>query len=270
MFIYTHNLDPVAFAFNIFDYQLQIRWYSLAYIAGLLIASSWLKYCNNKQSILSKQAYENWLTWAIIGIVIGGRLGYVIFYQFSYYWHNPLDILKIWHGGMSFHGGLVGTIISMYFFSKKYNFNIWWLLDRLAVIAPIGLCLGRIANFINGELYGRFTNADFGVIFADAGDLPRHPSQLYEATLEGLVLLSIMLFCFFCRPNAKFNKFLSGLFLLGYATIRFICEFFRQPDENLGFFFKFFSMGQLLCLPMLLFGLLLIFLSKNHKNEYQH
>ena len=272
MFIYTHNLNPVFFAFDVFGFHLEFRWYSLAYIFGLLIANYWLKYCNKNFSILSEKAYENWLVFAIAGIVLGGRLGYVLFYQPQYYLQNPADILKVWQGGMSFHGGLLGSILAMFYFSKIYKISPFWLFDRLAVIAPVGLFFGRIANFINGELYGRVSNSVVGVIFPYSDNLPRHPSQLYEAFLEGIVLFLIMIFTFFYKNNhLPKNKpgFLSGLFLIGYSLARFSIEFFRQPDEQIGFLWQFFTLGQVLCLPTLILGLYLLLknVSANHQKN---
>jgi phosphatidylglycerol:prolipoprotein diacylglycerol transferase len=264
MFTYTHNFNPVFFSVNLIGLQLDIRWYSLAYVFGLLITNYWIKYCNKKSLVLNEKAYENWLLFAIIGIIVGGRLGYVLFYQSQYYWQNPLDILKVWQGGMSFHGGLIGSAVSMLLFSKIYLFPCFWLFDRLAVIAPIGLFFGRVANFINGELYGRISNSFIGVIFPYTDNLPRHPSQLYEAILEGLLLFTIMLFAFFYKNNyfaQKKPKFLSGLFLIGYSIARFVVEFFRQPDEQIGFLWQIFTLGQILCLPTLFLGCYLVFLS---------
>ena len=264
MFIYTHNLHPVLFSVDISGLHLELRWYSLAYIFGLLIANYWLKYCNKKSAILSEKAYENWLVFAILGIVLGGRLGYVLFYQPQYYLQNPLDILKVWQGGMSFHGGLIGSMVAIFYFSKIYNLSCFWLFDRLAVIAPVGLFFGRIANFINGELYGRISNGLIGVIFPYSDNLPRHPSQLYEAILEGFLLFIIMFYAFFYKNNyfaEKKPKFLSGLFLIGYSLARLTVEFFRQPDEQIGFLWQFFTLGQILCLPTLILGCYLAFIS---------
>ena len=264
MFIYTHNLHPVLFSIDIAGLYLELRWYSLAYIFGLLIANYWLKYCNKKSAILSEKAYENWLIFAILGIVLGGRLGYVLFYQPQYYLQNPFDILKVWQGGMSFHGGLAGSIIAMFYFSKHYQIPHFWLFDRLSVIAPVGLFFGRVANFINGELYGRISYGFIGVIFPYSDHLPRHPSQLYEAILEGFLLFIIMFCAFFYKNNyfaEKKPKFLSGLFLIGYSLARSVVEFFRQPDEQIGFLWQFFTLGQILCLPTLILGCYLAFLS---------
>jgi phosphatidylglycerol:prolipoprotein diacylglycerol transferase len=241
-----------------------IRWYSLAYIAGILLAWGSVKYFN--RSKLSKEALDDWLFWAVLGVVLGGRLGYVLFYNFGFYIHHPLQILAVWHGGMSFHGGCLGAIISMYLFAKKYKINFLELTDTLAIATPIGLFFGRIANFINLELYGRVTGSNFGVIFPNAGDLPRHPSQLYEAALEGL-LLFIILFAL-----AKFTKIrekvgvLSGLFLVLYSAARAFVEQFREPDEQIGLLFNHhITMGQILSAPMIVAGLVVVGLALKNK-----
>lgn len=255
MIVTLPNIDPNIFTIG----PIAIRWYSFAYILGILFAWFLLKYFNKKKPIMSEEAWDDWLFWAVMGIVLGGRLGYVLFYSPEFYIQNPLQILAIWQGGMSFHGGLVGSIVAMFLFSKKYKINFLELMDNISIAAPIGLFFGRIANFINMELYGRITNSDFGVIFPNGGDLPRHPSQLYEAILEGLVLFLILF------VTAKFTKvketksgFLSGLFLIGYGSARIFVEQFRQPDEQLGFIFVHVTMGQILSLPLILFGILMI------------
>ena len=264
--INLYNLDPNIISIG----PIAIRWYSLAYILGILFTWFLLKSFNNKKPIMSKEAWDDWLFWAVMGIVLGGRIGYVLFYNFDFYWQNPLQVMAVWHGGMSFHGGLLGSIVSMFFFCKKYKINFFELTDILAIAAPIGLFFGRIANFINMELYGRVTESGFGVIFPNAGGLPRHPSQLYEAGLEGL-LLFVVLFCL-----AKFTKIkektgiLSGLFLSLYGFARIFVEQFREPDEQIGFLFYKTTMGQLLSLPLIALGIVIIaislrkFLSKNH------
>ena len=242
---------------------IAIRWYSLAYILGILFTWFLLKSFNKKKPIMNKEAWDDWLFWAVIGIVLGGRIGYVLFYNFNFYWQHPLQILAVWHGGMSFHGGLFGSIISMLLFCKKYRINFLELTDILAIAAPIGLFFGRIANFINMELYGRITGSNIGVIFPNAGDLPRHPSQLYEACLEGLLLFVILFFL------EKFTKIrdksgvLSGLFLIFYGCARIFVEQFREPDEQIGFLFYKITIGQILSLPLILLGVFVaLFFSK--------
>lgn len=249
------EINPVAFSLG----PIAIRWYSLAYIGGILFTLFWLKKVNDNNNFLSKQAYDDWMIWAVLSVMLGGRLGYVLFYNFSYFINHPLQILAFWQGGMSFHGGLLGAIFGMWLFAKKYKINFLQLTDSLAVAAPVGLFLGRLANFMNMELYGRVTGSDFGIIFPNAGNLPRHPSQLYEAFLEGLVLF-ILLLCLHCFTKIKNNKgALSGVFLIGYGSARILIENFREPDEQLGFLFSYMTMGQILSLPIIFLGIALIF-----------
>jgi phosphatidylglycerol:prolipoprotein diacylglycerol transferase len=259
--IHLPQLDPVIFSFGF----IEIRWYSLAYIFGILFTLSWLKKCNIKEKFLSQPAYENWLSWAVLSIILGGRFGYVFFYNSNYFLAHPLEIFAVWNGGMSFHGGLIGTIFGMWLFAKKYQINFLQLGDCLSVAAPVGLFFGRLANFINMELYGRVTGSDFGVIFPNAGDLPRHPSQLYEAFLEGILLFIILLGLKNFSRFANNNGFLSGVFLALYGICRIFIEQFRQPDEQIGFLFNQITMGQLLSLPLIFCGIALIFFSYKKK-----
>lgn len=255
------EFNPVALAIG----PLAIRWYSLAYIAGILFTLFWLKKCNQKEKFLSAKAYDDWLTWAILSILLGGRFGYVFFYNFSYFIHHPLEIFAFWHGGMSFHGGLLGAILGMWIFAKKYQIDFLKLTDCLVVAAPVGLFFGRLANFVNLELYGRVTNSNYGMIFPGAGDLPRHPSQLYEAFLEGIILFTIL----FSLRN-KFPKQpgkLSGIFLIFYGAFRILIENFREPDEQIGFFFDKITLGQLLSLPLILLGIFLLFFRLKNKKS---
>ncbi len=265
MIITLPNIDPVAFSF----FFITVRWYSLAYIFGILFTFSWLKYCNKSQKFLSEKAIDDWMFFAILSIILGGRFGYVLFYNPSYFLKNPLEIFAFWQGGMSFPGGLFGAIFGMWLFAKKYKINFWILSDNLSVSAPFGLLLGRIANFINLELYGRPTFNNFGVIFPNSDGLPRHPSQLYEAGLEGLALLIILMFLFFKTNLKNYPKKLSGIFLAGYGFSRFFVEYFREPDAQIGFLFEFITMGQILSLPLIIFGFFLILKnSKKHNNNY--
>jgi phosphatidylglycerol:prolipoprotein diacylglycerol transferase len=249
------ELDPVAISIG----PIAIRWYSLAYIAGILFALFWLKKCNQKDKFLSEKAYDDWLSWAILSVLLGGRLGYVFFYNASYFLSNPLEILAFWQGGMSFHGGLCGAIFGMWVFAKKYQINFLKLTDTLAVAAPVGIFFGRIANFINMELYGRVSGSEFGIIFPNGGDLPRHPSQLYEATLEGLILFIILILAHNFLAISQKRGFLSGLFLALYGIFRMAIENFREPDEQIGFLLAKITMGQALSLPLILLGIFLIF-----------
>lgn len=238
---------------------LEIRWYSLAYIFGIIFAWLIIKYFNKKNNIFdAKKISDDFFTYAVISIIIGGRLGYVIFYNFPFYFRHPLEILKVWHGGMSFHGGLIGVIIGSYFLCKKYKINFFEFMDLLAIASPIGLFFGRLANFVNLELYGRVTTSKIGVIFPNAGKLPRHPSQLYEAFLEGVCLFLIMFFTAKKISIKKYKGLLSGMFLMGYGLSRFIVEFFREPDPQIGYILKYFTMGQILSIPFVALGIFLI------------
>ncbi len=257
--MYTHDLDPVLFDFGF----LVIRWYSLAYIFGILIGW-WL----GKRIILERfqnlnfaaKEFDNLITYIIISMLLGGRIGYILFYNFGYYSSNPFDILKIWEGGMSFHGALVGIIFGTYWFSIKKNIPTFFLLDIVAFVAPIGIFFGRVANFINGELVGKTTDVFWGVIFPKIDSNIRHPSQLYEAFLEGLVLFIIMNLTLF-KNNYKTGT-CSYIFLIFYGIFRIFSEFYREPDLQVGYLFDLISMGTLLSIVMILAGII-IFLKKD-------
>ena len=261
--MYTHNLDPVLIDFGF----IVIRWYSLAYIFGIVIGwwfgkkiiSHILKNNNFKFEV---DDFDDLISYLIFSIVIGGRIGYVIFYNFEYYISNALEILKIWEGGMSFHGALIGIIIGTHLFSKKKGVKTFFILDIIACVAPIGIFLGRIANFINGELIGKVTNISWSVVFPQVDTLTRHPSQLYEAFLEGIVLFLILNFLIFKK---KYKVGLSScLFLVLYGIFRIISEIFREPDAHIGYLFGLFSMGAVLSFLMVLSGLVILgFLKKN-------
>ena len=254
--MYTHSLDPVLIDFGF----MVIRWYSLAYIFGIILG--WWLGKKIIKHILQQinlnfdiKEFDNLITYLIISIIIGGRLGYVIFYNLGFYINNPLDVIKVWQGGMSFHGALLGIILGTFLFSKKENVPPLFLLDIIACVSPIGIFLGRIANFINGELIGKVTEVSWSVIFPAIDSLPRHPSQLYEAVLEGIVLFLIL-------NNLIFRqRYIMGtcsyLFLIYYGIFRIISEFFRQPDPQIGYFFNLFSMGTLLSCLMILAGLVI-------------
>jgi phosphatidylglycerol:prolipoprotein diacylglycerol transferase len=250
------DIDPIALALG----PVVIRWYSLAYVAGILLGWWVLAREHAKRPVrgLTKAALDDMVVWAVAGIILGGRLGYVLFYKPLYYLEHPSQILHLWEGGMSFHGGMLGTIIAFFLFCRKHHIAFLPVIDLIACVAPIGLFFGRVANFINGELYGRVTDSAFGMVFPTGGELPRHPSQLYEATLEGLVLFAIMMVLLKCTLIRLKAGSLSGFFLIFYALARITCEFFREPDAHLGFLLGFSTMGQLLCLPMLAGGLYLV------------
>lgn len=246
------NIDPIALELG----PLVIRWYALAYVAGIVLGYMYLGWLDKRQAkpLLTEKARDDLMMYAVIGIILGGRLGYVLFYNFDYYLSHPAEIPHIWQGGMSFHGGMAGVIFAFWLLARRHTLQPLRLLDYLAAAAPIGLFFGRLANFINGELYGRVTQSALGVVFPNSDGLPRHPSQLYEATFEGL-LLFILLFLLATRTRAlQHPGLVGGVFLAGYGMARFSIEFFRQPDAQLGFVLGHFSMGQLLCVPMVLLG----------------
>ena len=258
--MFINNFDPVAIQF----FSFEIRWYSLAYIFGILFG--WIL---SKKIFISnaeiKIKFDDYITFLILGIIIGGRLGYIFFYNFSYYSTNLLDIFKIWQGGMSFHGGLIGIIISSIWFAKKNNQNPFNYLDIVSLVAPIGIFFGRIANFINSELYGIETNLPWGVKFIQVDDLYRHPSQLYEALFEGIILFIILLY-FRNKGLLKTPGIISSLFLIFYSIFRFVIEFFRAPDNQLGYLILNLTMGQIASLIFLLIGILII-TNYAHKKE---
>ena len=247
--MFINNFDPVAF--QIFSFE--IRWYSLAYIFGIIFG--WL-YCK-KNLIKDKKLlnlFDDLITYLIIGIILGGRIGYVIFYNLEYYLDNFFEILMIWNGGMSFHGGLIGVILATAIFSKKHKINSYIFLDLIALVAPIGLFLGRIANFINSELYGRETDVFWSVKFVAIDNISRHPSQIYEAIFEGLILF------FLLNHLAKKNNFknpglISSMFLIFYSFFRFILEFFRAPDYQIGYLIYQLTLGQFISIVFFSLGI---------------
>ena len=252
--MFTHSFDPVLVNFGL----IEIRWYSLAYIFGILIGWWYGKKIIIKRFIVEKQTFnlkefDNLITYIVFSIILGGRIGYVIFYNLEYFLSNPLEILKIWEGGMSFHGALIGIIIGTYLFSAKKNIKTLFFLDIIACVAPIGIMFGRIANFINGELVGKVTNLSWSVVFPQIDMLPRHPSQLYEALLEGLVLFFVV--NFFIYKKNYITGTCSFIFLIFYGIFRIFSEIFREPDPQIGYLFDFLSMGALLSLFMILVGL---------------
>ena len=249
------NIDPVLISIG----PLAIRWYSLAYIAGLLLGWRLLRRLARRAPRgADDAAVDDFLVWAILGVILGGRLGYVVFYNFAYFFENPLDIFAVWRGGMSFHGGLLGVAAAIVLFSRKRGLNLLGVCDLIALVAPIGLFFGRVANFINGELFGRATDVPWAMVFPRGGPAPRHPSQLYEAALEGLVLFLILLAVDRLTGARARHGLLIGIFLTGYGAFRFFIELFREPDAHLGFLFAGATMGQILSLPLLAFGLYLI------------
>jgi phosphatidylglycerol---prolipoprotein diacylglyceryl transferase len=255
-------IDPIAIQIG----PLAIRWYALAYLIGFV--AGW-RYCihlaRKDQRPPTAVDFDDFLTWAVVGVVLGGRLGYVLFYNTGYYLNNPLEALAVWHGGMSFHGGMLGVIAAIFLFAHKRGFSPLALGDLISCAVPIGLFFGRITNFVNAELWGRVTDVPWGVIFPGerAGGLPRHPSQLYEAALEGLMLF-VVLAILARRPSIRNRPgTLGGVFLAGYGLSRIVVEYFREPDPQLGFLLGgHVTMGQILSVPMVIVGLALIVIAR--------
>ena len=286
------DIAPEIFSISLFGMEFALRWYAMSYIVGILIGWRMVvatvkrpKLWPEDKSVMTVSDVEDLLTWVILGVILGGRLGFVLFYQPAYYLQNPGQILQVWQGGMSFHGGLIGVIIACFGFAWRRSIRGFSIADVLCMATPVGLLLGRIANFINAELWGRPTDLPWGVVFPGpaAQDCPgveglcaRHPSQLYEALLEGLVLGLVLLFLVYRRGALKQVGLVTGVFFLGYGLSRFVVEFARQadaqfitPDNPMGFALQLgpagVTMGQLLSLPMIAFGLLMIGLARRRK-----
>ena len=276
MAIVLEPISPVAFSV----FGIPVRWYALAYVAGFVLGFGLLKTLTRKDDseiCLTKKQLDDLLTFLVFGIILGGRLGYVLFYNLPFFLHNPLEIFAVWHGGMSFHGGLLGVIIATLLFVRKQSFsdkstirNSLRVLDLLAVVAPIGLGLGRIANFINMEVMGRATDAPWGVVFNGIGpEYPRHPSPLYEAGLEG-ILLFLILWLLYRKTNLRYYPgAISGALCVFYGIFRIFCEQFRQPDAQIGFLTSWgLTMGQLLSAVMVLIGITVFIIAiKKHKPQ---
>ena len=288
------EIDPIIFSFSVGNLELALRWYALSYILGILVAwklmqilSTYSSLWPNSLAPIRPSAVEDLMTYMILGIILGGRIGYVVFYQPAYYLYNPEDILKVWNGGMSFHGGFLGVVFGALLYGKKKKSNLLSLGDLIAIASPPGLFFGRLANFINGELWGKPTTSSWGIVFParDAklcpsswvGECTRHPSQLYEAFSEGLLLWVMMLICVFWFKSFKRRGETMFIFLTGYGLSRAIIEIFREPDaqfistanpngylifisENIGL-----SMGQILCLPMIIIGIMSLLFSRFYK-----
>jgi len=284
------NIDPILWSIDIGGFTLAIRWYALAYISGFLLAWWWANRAISNNHLwagdtasISQKNTEDFLTWAIIGVIAGGRLGWVLFYSQGAWLNDPTMIYRVWEGGMSFHGGILGIIVVTILFARRYRIPIMSFSDMLALGAPIGLGLGRIANFINAELWGKPTTKAWGVVFPNTPNCPvswleptcaRHPSQIYEAILEGVVLFALISYLAYRRGWLKIPGALTGIFFIGYGVARFIVEFFRQGDEQFtsqtnpwGHILRFgesaesigFTMGQFLSLPMIVFGTIFLF-----------
>ena len=263
----VHNIDPVFYDLGI----LQIRWYSLAYIFGIIIGWFYAKKIikelnkyNNPKSIKPTD-FDDLIIYLVIGIILGGRLGYIFFYNLEYYSKNLLDVFMIWEGGMSFHGGLLGVITATLIFTKINKTNFFIFTDIISCVAPIGIFFGRIANFINGELYGKVSTLPWSVIFPSGGNISRHPSQIYEALLEGFILFIVLNFFAIKKKMLLRPGYISVLFLTVYSILRIIGENFREPDKHLGYVLNNLSMGSLLSLITFFIGLIIIYFLK--KNE---
>lgn len=247
------QINPIALSIG----PLKIHWYGLMYVIGFFAA--WMLGTLRTQradSPLTKTQLEDLIFYSALGVVFGGRIGYMLFYALPDFLADPLLIFRIWQGGMSFHGGLIGVISAIWLYGRKNHLHFFTLSDFIAPLVPLGLAAGRIGNFINGELWGRVTDAPWGMIYPQAGPLPRHPSEIYELLLEG-VLLFLILWLFSARPRPRMA--VSGLFLITYGTCRYISEYFRQPDPQLGFIaFDWLTMGQLLSIPMIIFGIIFL------------
>ena len=257
--MFINNFDPVAFQIL----SIEIRWYSLAYIIGIILG--WI-YCKKKlitdQHILG--LFDDFITYLIIGVILGGRLGYALFYNLKYYLENPFEILMIWNGGMSFHGGLIGVIVASQLFSSKHRLSLFLLLDLVALAAPIGIFFGRIANFINSELIGRTTDVPWSVKFILIDNIKRHPSQLYEAFFEGIILFLLLRY-FFKKNYLQNPGKISALFLIFYSMFRFFAEFFRSPDPQIGYLILNLTLGQLISVLFFVAGSILFYLKNDEK-----
>jgi phosphatidylglycerol:prolipoprotein diacylglycerol transferase len=252
------TIDPIIFEIG----PVALRWYGLMYLIGFA-AAFWLASRRLPRTPWNKDELSDLLFYCFLGVIVGGRFGYVMFYSFSSFLENPLYLFKIWEGGMSFHGGCIGVILAAFIFARIKKWEFLAVGDFIAPLVPIGLGAGRIGNFINGELWGRETTVSWAFMFPDAGENPRHPSQLYEFFLEGAVLF-VILWLYSARPRPVGS--VGGLFLLGYGTFRFIVEFYREPDAHLGLYDIGLSQGQLLCIPMILAGIgLIIYANKSGK-----
>jgi phosphatidylglycerol:prolipoprotein diacylglycerol transferase len=248
--------DPVIVSFG----PVAIRWYALAYIVGILLGWFYARVLIRSESLwggpapLTVQDFDDFVLWVTLGIILGGRIGYVLFYNLPYFARHPLEVFQLWNGGMSFHGGFLGCVLAVVLFARFRNISILSLGDLTCAAGTIGLFLGRLANFINGELWGRQTDVPWAIVFPNGGPLPRHPSQLYEAGFEGIVLF-VVLFLLIRGGALKRPGFIIGAFAIGYSIARSFCEFFREPDPQLGFLWDGLTMGMLLSVPLLIAGI---------------
>jgi phosphatidylglycerol:prolipoprotein diacylglycerol transferase len=254
------QIDPIAFSLG----PLAIHWYGLAYVAGILLGWAYARRLVGRNRLWSGDTapmavshLDDFIVWVALGIVLGGRIGYILFYDLQAVIENPIRAVEIWNGGMSFHGGLIGTTIAMILFARRNTIPVWSLFDIVAAVAPIGLFFGRIANFINGELWGRLTDVPWAMVFPTGGPFARHPSQLYEAGLEGIILFLVLAFMTYRTLSLKTPGVITGTFVIGYALSRIFVEFFREPDAQLGYLAGtgWLTMGMVLSSPMILLGI---------------
>lgn len=265
------DIDPIIFQIG----PIIVRWYALAYIAGLMLGWRYVVMLSRRHDLWLHRApatqdqIDNLFLWITFGVIFGGRLGYVLFYNPSYYLDHPADILTVWHGGMAFHGGVLGVILAVIIFARKHRIALLSLGDMVAAAIPIGLLFGRLANFINSELWGRTTDLPWGVVFPNGGPLPRHPSQLYEALLEGTLLFTVLWLLVWRWQSLARPGLVTGVFLTGYGTARILVELVREPDAHLGFLVASITMGQALSAPMLLVGLGFIWWSRHSRRHRQ-
>ncbi|CAK8162392.1 Phosphatidylglycerol--prolipoprotein diacylglyceryl transferase [Candidatus Xenohaliotis californiensis] len=257
------NIDPVAVSFG----AIKIRWYSLSYIIGAIFIWIWLAIIGTKEKTLDKKCYDDLMFFTLLISIACGRIGYVLLYNPVYYFRNPIEIFQIWNGGMSFHGGLIGCVIGVLLVTKAHKKSFFYVADAISCIAPVGIFFGRIANFINAELYGRVTKMPWGFVFPGSDGAVRHPSQIYESFFEGLVLLCLMLFFRYFIKKKDFYRdgYAFVLFIVLYSFIRFMLEFFREPDAHIGYFFNYLTIGQLLSIIFLFASMLCIFFLNRHK-----
>jgi phosphatidylglycerol:prolipoprotein diacylglycerol transferase len=249
------TIDPVLVAIGPFA----IRWYAIAYVAGILLGWRFvLALIARGNSAMTQKDADDFVVWTVLGVILGGRLGYVLFYQLDSYLSSPIEILYVWQGGMSFHGGLLGMVVAVILFCRKRHLDLFPVGDLIAFAGPIGLFFGRIANFINAELFGRTTDVPWAVVFPNGGPIGRHPSQLYEAGLEGIVLFTILCVLYFGTSARYRPGVLTGAFTAGYGLARFFVEFYREPDAHLGFLAGGITMGQVLSVPLVVVGAFLI------------
>ncbi|WP_026380963.1 prolipoprotein diacylglyceryl transferase [Afifella pfennigii] len=264
------QIDPVALAVG----PVEIRWYGLAYFVGILIGWWYARRLLDNRRLwagekpaLTRNDLDDFILWGTLGIILGGRLGYAIFYEPDHYLSDPMAFLRLWEGGMAFHGGLLGIVVAMILFAWRRGFSVLSLFDVIAAAVPFGLFFGRLANFINGELYGRVSDVPWAMVFPHGGELPRHPSQLYEAALEGLFMFLILRLMTHALRSLRFPGLTGGTFLALYGAFRIFVEFFRQPDPQLGFIASFLTMGMILSIPMILIGLGAVFYALSRRSQ---